>query len=353
MIHITLDDVVKNNKAIVDVLHKGELVIFPSDTVYGLLVDAKNPVAVDKLLQFKERPPGKPVSVFCSSLEMISSACEVSEKQLKMLNEVLPGKYTVVLPSKQFLVQKLESEKKTLGVRIPAYKPVVDLVAAFGNPITATSANLSGQNPHYSIESLLKSLPESKKNLIGAIVDAGKLPRNKPSTVIDLSAETVEVLRVGDTLLNESYSVISKSEPETRELAVHLIRQFEFTKKPVVFILKGDLGSGKTVFTKGLAEYFNVEDVVSPTYVIYYEYDLSGITFKKLYHFDLYNIQEQDEFNYLGIDKLLISGNVLVFEWGDKLGSLYESFKNDAEVVFIEMTHLDNTKRKLTIHRTQ
>lgn len=340
-----------NPNDILAILRSGEVIVFPSDTVYGLLADAQNPKAVEKLLQFKERPPGKAVSVFCSSIKMIEKVAELSTKNKQMLEKLLPGCFTIALPSKHILDTKLESEKETLGVRIPDYLPVINLVNAYGSPLTATSANLSGDAPHYSIESLFNTLSEKKKSLLGAVVDAGKLPRNKPSTVIDLSEKEVTVLRVGDTLLKEDQTVVTKSETETKTLAQHLVDNYQKSTKPVVFILKGDLGSGKTVFTKGIADHFAIEDVVSPTFVISYEYDISNDeTFKKLIHFDLYNIQDEEEFKHLGIKKMLEQGNLLVFEWGEKLGPVFDSFKEKAEVVFIELEHRSATERQLVIH---
>lgn len=346
---ITLSKIKESYDVVLEVLNQGGLVIFPSDTVYGLLCDASNPKAVDKLLNFKERPPGKAISVFCDTLGMIGSICTISSSQKKMLNNLLPGAYTVVLHSKHTLVTKLESEKGTLGVRIPKYEPVNELVKRFGKPITATSANLSGKNPHYSLESLLNTLSGKKRELLDLVVDAGKLPHNKPSTVIDLTQEELTVLRVGDTLLKEKQSIITKSEEETRAVASQLISTNYSAEKPLVFILKGDLGSGKTVFTKGIAETYGIDDVVSPTFVIYYEYEIKNGPFKQLYHFDLYNITEEEEFNHLGIEKLLKPGNLFVFEWGEKLGNLYEVFKQQATIVFVELEHLSNSERKLTV----
>ncbi len=335
---------------ILETLRKGGVIVFPSDTVYGLLCDSSNKEAVRKLLEFKERPPGKAISVFCGTKERIAEVCEVSEEHARMLDELLPGPYTIALPSKHVLDNRLESEKGTLGVRIPDFEAVNELVNAYGKPLTATSANLSGDNPHYSLDSLLKTLSEKKKSLLAAVVDAGKLPRNKPSTVVDLTGEDITVLRVGDILLNEKQVVVTKSEEQTKAVAENLIKQHSAAEKPLIFILKGDLGSGKTVFTKGIAEHFGIQDVVSPTFVIYYEYDIKEGPFNHLYHFDLYNIMEEEEFNHLGIDDLMKSGNVIVFEWGEKLGKIYDQFKEKANIIYIELEHKAETERQLTIH---
>ena len=134
---------------IIQTLQNGGLVVHPSDTVYGLLCDATNPEAVKKLFAFKARPASKPVSIFVSDLEMAKDYVVIDRKTGDRLKEFLPGPYTVVLPSKHNVVKELESEKGTMGIRIPKYPAILELVRKFGKPITATSANLSTRSKHY------------------------------------------------------------------------------------------------------------------------------------------------------------------------------------------------------------
>ena len=132
------------------VLKNGGLVIVPSDTVYGVAVDATNENAVKKLIEFKSRPPGKAISVFCGSIDRLMEYVDVSASQKNVIKELLPGSYTLVLASKHKVSSLLEAENGTLGVRVPQSDFVNELVNAFGRPITATSANRAGQSPHYS-----------------------------------------------------------------------------------------------------------------------------------------------------------------------------------------------------------
>ncbi len=321
----------------VSCIKSGGLVVFPSDTVYGLLVDATNEKAVEKLIRFKNRPPGKAISVFVSDLQMFAETVYVDQKQEQLLQQFLPGPYTIVLPSTHIVQKKLESEKGTLGVRIPEYQPVIALVQAFGKPITATSANLGGKSPHYSIQSLLNQLPQEKKDLIDLIVDAGQLPRHLPSTVMDLSGETISYMRRGDLVPQDAESFTSASPSQTGKIGVYLMRHAldKAQGKPVVLILQGDLGAGKTVIAKAIGNYFGISKVVSPSYVIYYEYPIveKTVGYTRLVHADLYNIQEENEFEHLGIDELLKSETVVVIEWGEKLGSLYQKLKERAIVL--------------------
>lgn len=339
------------------VLEKGGLVIFPSDTVYGLLVDATNEKSVEKLIAFKNRPPGKAISVFVTE-QMLPEQVEVSDSSKPLLDKLLPGPFTVILPSKHGVSSKLESEKGTLGVRIPDYDFVSRLVNAFGKPITATSANLGGKSPHYSVESLLHQIPHKKQELIDLIVDAGKLLRNKPSTVIDLTHPEMKIVRQGDILLSDAETFHSKTPIQTRKLGSYVVEKVmkEETGKPVVLVLVGDLGAGKTMFTKGIAEYLNVENIISPTFVVYYEYDINIGTksevkshMTKLVHVDLYNIEDVEEFEHLGLEEYLSGRNIMVVEWGEKLGDLYERFKKKAKVVMVKIEYDGENERVIKV----
>lgn len=327
-----------------EILKKGGLVIFPSDTVYGLLVDATSQKAVRKLIDFKNRPPGKPISVFVSDFSMLKDYVKVDDKQETILKQVLPGPFTVVLDSKYKVCPHLESEKGTLGVRLPAYPLIIDLVKKFGKPVTATSANLSGRPPHYQVETLLKELPKSKKGLIDCIVNIGKLPRNKPSTIIDLTAPTIKVIRQGDIVFKDEKTYLSKSPRQTKKLGGYLLQRFlkGKEKKPLVFIIEGELGVGKTVLVKGIGEGLGIKDIISPSFVIYYQYG-------NFYHFDLYQIQEKEEFRYLKIEEALKPGNILCIEWGEKAGEIYDVLKRKGKIVYIRMKYINEMEREIEV----
>ncbi len=348
---IVLDREGKAIKEALKVLRQGGLVVFPSDTVYGLLVDATNEKAVQKLIDFKNRPPGKPISVFVADLKMLEDQVEVNGNQKRMIREILPGPFTLVLTSKHRLSSLLESEKGTLGVRIPDYQPVNSLVSRFGKPVTATSANLSGRFPHYQVESLLKELPKKKKELIDLIVNAGKLPKNKPSTIIDLTAPKIKIIRQGDVALESQKSFISRSPSQTKKVASYIVKK-EMKKsvdRPIIFIIEGELGVGKTIFVKGAGEYFSIKNIVSPTFVVYYEYDINNPVLRKFIHFDLYNIQEKEEFKYLGIENYLKRGNILFFEWGEKVGEIYPLLQKKGKIVHIKIEYIDETSRRIRV----
>ncbi len=338
-----------------DVLREGGLVVFPSDTVYGLLCDATNSDAVKKLFVFKERPAGKPVSIFVSDLEMAKDYVAIDKKTEDRLKEFLPGSYTVVLKSKHKTVEGLESEKGTLGIRIPKYPAIIELVKKFGKPVTATSANLSSRPPHYSIESFTKLVAHGREQLVSLVVDGGQLQYNKPSTVVDFTSDNLKVLRQGDEKALSSTFYASKSEESTKKIACGILREVlnQNQGKPIVFILKGDLGAGKTIFAKGLGEVLGIERIISPTYVIYYEYDVT--IFRKMVtkfvHVDLYNVGDKNEFKHLGLEKYFVAGNILCIEWGEKAGEIIDELKEKVKLIFVTIKHVDQNSREITISK--
>jgi L-threonylcarbamoyladenylate synthase len=334
-------------------LKKGGLVVFPSDTVYGLLCDATNEIAVKKLIEFKNRPPGKAISVFCS-FELLNELVKINEKQQKIIKEILPGPFTIILPSKHKVVNLLESEKKSLGIRIPMYRYIEVLINKYNKPITATSANIAGRPAHYSINTLLDELSDKQKKLIDLIVDAGKLSRNKPSTVVDLTQPEIKILRQGDMDFLKTQTFLSKSADETKNIAKKIFKQKSNDfKKPLIFIIEGELGVGKTVFIKGIGEILGINNIISPTFVIYYEYKVGTVhelSLRYLYHFDLYQIEDKEEFKHLGIEEFLKTGNILCFEWGEKAGEIFDLLKDRGNIVYVRMRYVNEEEREIMIN---
>ncbi len=122
----------------------------------------------------------------------------------------------------------------------------------------------------------------------------------------------------------------------------------DIAQKPVVFMFYGNLGAGKTACVQALAHRLGVEDVVSPAFVIYYEYILHNMPFKALYHFDLYRITEENEFDYLGLRDILVSGNVVAIEWSEKSTPMKEMLR-DARIIRISIQHGGGDTRHMSI----
>jgi L-threonylcarbamoyladenylate synthase len=335
----------------VEILRSGGLIVAPSDTVYGLVCDATNDEAVRKLIAVKNRPFGKPISVFTNSIQMIESLTEVGDHS-SVLQSLLPGPFTVVLPSKHAVSPLLESERGTLGVRLPQFPLITELVTLFGKPLTATSANISGKHPHYEPEGFMNELSATKRTLIDYVLTSGKLPHNKPSTIVDLSGTTPKLLRRGDVIPLASSTYQTTTESETRKVARYLAKKYidRTDNKPLIFILQGDMGAGKTVFAKGIGDALGVTDVISPTYVIYYEYPTHHKNRPLFIHADLFNVEENAEFSHLGLDAYFKRPNVVCIEWGNKAGALFEDMKKQGKVIDIEIAYTGEKERSLTVN---
>jgi L-threonylcarbamoyladenylate synthase len=330
----------------------GRLVIFPSDTVYILAVDPTNQKAVDILLSFKNRWTGKAISVAVSDINMAKKYVKLSNSTKNLYQNLLPGPFTIVSPGLHHLAKGIEAEDGTLGIRIPDSKFILDLVAILKRPITATSANLSGRTPNYSIESFLRPLSQKKKKLISLIVDAGKLPKNKPSTVIDAVGSEIKILRRGDLITGSSETLISKSEIETGKIAEFLLKKATKLEqnKAIVFSLSGDLGCGKTVFSRSLGKKLGInQKILSPTFVIYNQYHLKNSIFKTFYHFDLYRLNSENEFKEINFLDHFQPSTISCLEWPENMGaSLFQNLQKKCHLISLNFTYLDPSTRQIS-----
>lgn len=147
--------------------------------------------------------------------------------------------------------------------------------------------------------------------------------------------------------------IISQSESSTRDVAEQLLKTYlpraAQGGRPLVIMLYGDLGAGKTVFVKEIGKNLGVNEIVSPAFVVYYEYPIAVEGWKYLYHFDLYRITESTEFDHLGINELLVPGNILAIEWSEKSGPVKEMMYNKGLVVSVQIEHKTGDTRVITV----
>ena len=353
-------DYEKVNRKTAEVIKAGGLVVFPSDTVYILAVDPTNQVAVNKLLGFKNRWTGKAISVAVLDMKMAMEYVEIDINGKNIYTNLLPGPFTIVSQGKHKTAKGIEAENGTLGVRIPDNKYVTDLVKILKKPITATSANLSGRTPNYSIASFLRPLSNKKREMIDLIVDAGKLPKNKPSTVIDITCPEIKVLRRGDLVTGKKTSLMSKSEAETEKIAEFLLKKAlnKFKNKPIVFLLSGDLGCGKTIFSRKIGHLLGVKGkITSPTFVIYNEYKLDhrSLIVDRRYkisnflHMDLYKITSEKDLIEIEFLEKFEDKNIICIEWPEQMGKNYlAKIKEKAEIVNVGFEYVDEKTREIS-----
>ncbi len=155
------------------ILKSGGMIIYPTETCYGIGVDSTNIAAVEKLLKYKGDRKGKPISVAVAGKNMADNYIEFNPQAENLFNNFLPGPITVVCQGKHRVVNKLESEKGKLGIRFPNHKLALKIIQTFGKPITSTSANIShGKTPYDIQKDIIDRIPDSKKELIDLIIYA-------------------------------------------------------------------------------------------------------------------------------------------------------------------------------------
>lgn len=202
-------------------LQLGKSVVYPTETSYGLGVDATNLAAVKRLYRIKERSYKQPVHVIVSSLAQAKKIAKFSPLAAKIFNKFLPGPLTLILPLLSplrlplYKGEKIKGtpsprEKKswgilsggtgTIGIRMPNNLIALELLKKFSEPITTTSANpsahLSGGRDSYSAQDVIKQFCK-KKYQPDLIIDAGVLPKRKPSTMISIKDEKIRLIRKG------------------------------------------------------------------------------------------------------------------------------------------------------------
>lgn len=183
-------------KKIIEVIKKSGVVICPTDTVYGLIADATNNKAVEKVFKIKKRAKNKAIPIFVKDIKTAKKFAFINEKQEKFLKNNWPGKITVILKRKPScgLSKELFGRKKTIGLRIPDYKVINELLKRLNKPLTGTSANISAKPASTKIKEVLKQFEEEefKPDLI---LNAGNLPKSTPSIIIDLTKKHPKILR--------------------------------------------------------------------------------------------------------------------------------------------------------------
>ncbi len=321
----------------VNILKNGGLVIYPTETMYGAGVDATNIKAVKKMTIYKDRPLGKPFSIAVKDIGMAKQYGTLNKTAKNLFKEFLPGPLTVVVRGKGKLAKGIESEDGKLGIRLPDYQFVRDIVEKLGKPITATSANASYKKRPYEVKDILDNLSRRQKHLIDLIVDAGKLPVRDPSTVIDTTLDEPVTLRQGEIKFSDKNEVLSTSEEATQNLAKEIWQKNEpySGKRSIIFALQGEMGAGKTQFTKGLARAMGITELVtSPTFAIENEYKTGP---KKLYHFDAWRLENSNELSSLGIEDLIEQKSVISVEWAEKVADIIRGFDDEAIIIWVKI----------------
>lgn len=187
------------------VVKAGGLVVYPTDTVYGLGADPFNEAAVERVFKAKRRE-AKPMPVLVSSVEAAQRLVIVNEAAEKLMRAFWPGALTIILPSRGQLPRRVSAGLSSLGVRMPSHEVALKLVEACGGALIGTSANISGRPPPRTVEEALAQLGRG----VDLALDAGPALRGVPSTVVDLSGGEPSLVREGAIKWSEVKKVLGR-----------------------------------------------------------------------------------------------------------------------------------------------
>jgi len=179
-------------RQVVEVLNKGGVIAYPTDTVYGLGCSLYNKRGIERIYLIKRSEKNQPFSFICADLKDISLYCKVSNYAYKTMKRLLPGPYTFVLEGTKLVPKIMLTRRMTAGIRVPNNPICLSIVKGLGHPIISTSAKLPGGEVLYDPAEIEGKLG----NALDLVIDGG-LCVSEPSSVIDLTEDRPKILRKG------------------------------------------------------------------------------------------------------------------------------------------------------------
>jgi len=177
---------------VVDIIKKGGIVAYPTDTFYGIGCDLMNKRAIEKIYSIKQRDKNQPFSFICSDLKNISVYAKVSNFAYRNMKRLLPGPYTFILSGSKLVPKIMLTKRKTAGIRVPDNKIALALANVLGHPIISTSAS----GPDGKVFDDPSLLHDHFLKTIDVVIDGGPVP-GAPSSVISLIDDIPEIIRYG------------------------------------------------------------------------------------------------------------------------------------------------------------
>lgn len=182
------------------------MIVFPTETFYGLGADALDPAAVERVVALKGRRERNPIALIIADLEMLSAVvAEVPARARRLMDRFWPGPLTLVLPAKRGLPSPLVNDEGGVGVRVSSHPVAGRLASELGRPLTATSANPSGEPPAVTLEQARGYFAGG----VGAFIDGGRLTGTRGSTVVKFLPGGWEIVRVGEIAAGELARVLA------------------------------------------------------------------------------------------------------------------------------------------------
>lgn len=187
---------VRKVQQVVEIVRNGGVIIYPTDTVYGMGCDIFNHKAIDRILRIKGlKLKNANLSFICYDLSHISEyAKHINNPVFKLMKKALPGPFTFILEASSRVPKILHANKKTVGIRVPDHNIPREIVHALGNPIITTSIHDEDEVVEYSTDPSL--IYDKYESLVDAVIDGG-YGNNVPSTIVDCTGDEFEVVRQG------------------------------------------------------------------------------------------------------------------------------------------------------------
>ena len=183
---------------IVNVLDNDGLIIFPTDTVYGIACNSFSESAIKKIYSAKKRSLDKPICVLTNSIDKINMVVDnISNKEKELIDKYMPGNLTIVFNKKNIVPDILTANKNTIGVRIPNNDIALKILSSYPNPLAVTSVNISGNKCGTSLNDFVDEFSDK----VDIIIDSG-ICNDTPSTIIKVIDNDIEILRHGSLNIN-------------------------------------------------------------------------------------------------------------------------------------------------------
>lgn len=184
----------KELKQCVETLKQGGIIVFPTETVYGIGANAYDEHAVRKIYEIKQRPNEKPLSIMVSNIKEIEKYAIISnEIERKIIEKYMPGPITIVLKKKPGVFDYISSGKETIGIRIPDNEIILKILNQSKFPIVAPSANISGKPSGIVLEEILKDF----NGKVDICINGGQAKLSEPSTIVEVKNNRPVILRQG------------------------------------------------------------------------------------------------------------------------------------------------------------
>ncbi len=190
-----------------DIILKGGVIVYPTETLYGIGADARNSAAVRKVIAAKRRQDARPILVLADSIEMVQMlTAEIPQAAFALMKRFWPGPLTIVFKAAAGIPEEIAQGSGTIGIRIPDNTFCIELLKMCACPITSTSANVSGEPAPRTVADIRRALGEG----IDLYIDAGMLPESKPSTVISIVEDPPKLIREGVISFEDVQTVLPR-----------------------------------------------------------------------------------------------------------------------------------------------